>query len=90
MKRGNIYPFEKYAPRRGIEPRSPAIYWIVGSPLTGGYTDRYTNADFWWPVAKRLYVILIHMCGTVIGPTITTASGQYSSVSQERQFGFVV
>ena len=27
-------------------PALPRSVWIVGSPLTGGYTDRYTNADF--------------------------------------------
>ena len=26
-------------------PALPRSVWIVGSPLTGGYTDRYTNAD---------------------------------------------
>ena len=36
---------KKDALRLGIEPRSPAILRTGRAPLTGGYTDHYTNGE---------------------------------------------
>ena len=47
MKRASLPVGTKKAPRRGIEPRSPAICTDLQDRrrMTGGYTDHYTNAE---------------------------------------------